>query len=103
MDYESLLSVLIKHKKSNLLFKFLENSHLKKKFRRQAVVQGFRESMRREELAIATMIWSKNSKFMQEDADDIVESVVQAIERSPALLAIKTYFLLLLIEEISYA
>lgn len=48
IDYDSLTAICIKHKKSELFFTFLRNSSLRRKFRKAAVVAGFRESVKRD-------------------------------------------------------
>ena len=76
LDYESLTAICIKHKKSDLFFKFLESSSLRRKFRKAAIVAGFRESVKRDELAIATQIWHKHTEIIQHKVDEITEIVV---------------------------
>ena len=54
---------------------------------------AFNECLRTDELAVAMQIWSNNKDLMRTRIDEVIESLVVAIEHNPSLLVMKMYFL----------
>jgi len=53
LDFENLSGVLIKRKCEDLLFQYLDSKDLRKRNKKKAIFSAFKESLQKDELALA--------------------------------------------------
>ena len=66
IDFGSLVTLLIKHKKKYGLLLLLDGETLRKRYKRRAVLLAFNECLRKDELAVALQIWTSYKELMKD-------------------------------------